>query len=41
MGNNAQELLNKAKDLRHTFLQNLYVNKMDECYKNDLIQILT
>ena len=38
---NAQELLNKAEELGHTFLQNLYENKMNECYKNDLIQIFT
>ena len=35
MVKNAQELLNKTEELGHTFLQNLYENKMNECYKNN------
>ena len=33
MVKNAHELLNKAEELGHTFLQDLYENKMNECYK--------
>ena len=32
MVKNAQELINKAEELGHTFLQNLYENKMNGCY---------
>ena len=44
MVKNAQELLNKAEELGYTFVQNLYENKISECYKKNLnsyMKILT